>query len=813
MKNIKKALSLILALCLLAALPVSVSAASITDGQSQSVYVIDDETPVVFQFVPQKSGYYVFYSYGSEGYDPYGYVMDADKVLLVDGDDTENSMDFSISCYMTAGKTYYLAATCYSGSARYTVQIKSLISPTSIVFDRNTYEGTVGGTFYPQIVFSPADCAQEKVILSSSNENVVSIGETDEFCFGIPGTATVTATSESGLTATCTVRVNAPEELALNDPWTLDAAKGEQYLRFTAPADGWYGISSAGDEIDPYVEVLDDSLEGIVQDDETLPNDNFFAPFYLKAGQLRYFALSAPDCNTGTAVVTLQKLSSATAVSLPHRSITAYANTLCWLTPVYAPQICIPEELTWHSSNEDVVYVDQLGHASFLEPGKAVITVTSKTGKTDSVEVTVLPPPSDTELLDWGICGPNLLWQLSSSGTLTVSGSGEMYRLYDNNSHWDDHSSKIKKVILPDGITAIGYGAFLNCTALTEIDIPESVTGIDAGAFRNCYSLSWVTLPEQLEYLGQGAFDCCISLGHIFLPEGLKRLPNGAFRDCMSLYRLTLPNSLVSIGDHALSGCAIQSIDLPDTLKTIGYGAFAGSILSEILLPDGLTELRDFAFVNCSLEELTVPSTVTWLGSGFAAGNPLTTLHFTGSAPAFAKDALDDLVLTACYPAGNRSWTEGVRLQYGGTVTWVPEGDPGVTLQGTAIDGITLTLYQGTEAVETVTVQNGGYAFSKLQPGVYTLTASCLNRVTRSYTLTIAHSDLTCDVTLHLIGDVDGNGKVNIGDVAKINAHVKGSSLLTDPYWLECANVNGGKLNIGDSATLYAHIRGTKKLY
>ena len=85
--------------------------------------------------------------------------------------------------------------------------------------------------------------------------------------------------------------------------------------------------------------------------------------------------------------------------------------------------------------------------------------------------------------------------------------------------------------------------------------------------------------------------------------------------------------------------------------------------------------------------------------------------------------------------------------------------------------------------------------------------------MTRTYTLTIEAQDLTQDVTLHLIGDVDGNGKVNIGDVAKINAHIKGTSLLTDPYALECANINGGKLNIGDSAALYGHIRGTKKLY
>jgi hypothetical protein len=493
--------------------------------------------------------------------------------------------------------------------------------------------------------------------------------------------------------------------------------------------------------------------------------------------------------------------------------ITAYANTLCWLTAVYAPQISIPEELTWQSSNEDVVYVDQLGHASFLEPGKAVITVTTQTGKSDSVEVTVLQPPSGTDLVDWGICGPNLLWQLSAGGRLTVSGYGEMYRLYDNNSHWDDHSSKIREVVLPDGITTIGYGAFLDCYALAEIDIPGSVVRIESGAFRNCYTLSWVTLPEELEQLGQGVFDGCSSLEHIFLPDGLKRLPNAAFRNCASLYRITLPYSLVSIGDHALSGCAIQSIDLPDTLKTVGYGAFAGSGLSEVFLPEGLTELRDFAFVNCRLEELTVPATVTWLGSGFATGNPLTTLRFSGNAPFFGKDALDDLKLTACYPAGNRSWTEEVRQNYGGTVTWVPEGDPGVTLQGAALEGATLTLFQGEEAVETLTVQNGSYTFSKLQPGVYKLTATAPNRVTRSYTLTVAHTELTCDVTLHLIGDVDGNGKVNIGDVAKVNAHVRGSALLTDPYWLECANVNGGKLNIGDSASLYAHIRGTKKLY
>jgi hypothetical protein len=73
--------------------------------------------------------------------------------------------------------------------------------------------------------------------------------------------------------------------------------------------------------------------------------------------------------------------------------------------------------------------------------------------------------------------------------------------------------------------------------------------------------------------------------------------------------------------------------------------------------------------------------------------------------------------------------------------------------------------------------------------------------------------DLAQDVKIHLIGDIDGNGKVNVGDVSKLNSHLKGTNKLTDEYQINCANVNGGSLNMGDTAALYGHIKGTKKLY
>ena len=807
---IKKLLSFGLVLALLATLLLPVQAATISIGQPQSVTVVDDETPAVLQFTPTVSGYYVFYSFHSKSSDPSGYIMDDNKELLAQGDDTEAGMDFSISCYMTAGKTYYLAATCYSGSAQYTVQVDRLPSPTAMQFDQNNYTGAMGKSLYPEIIFSPADCAREAVTFSTSNEQVVRITEDGTFVLGIPGTATVTATSFTGLTAICTVTVTPPQSLALNTPWTLDATLGEQYLQFTAPADGWYGIVSEGDEIDPWVEVLDAGLEGLTEDDERLPGDNFFAPVYLQAGQLCYFCLNTNN-SSGTAQVTLKSLTSANTITLPDQ-LTGYSDTVCWLSPVYTPAVAIPEALNWTSSDETVVCVDSTGLVSFRNPGKAQITVTSETGKTDTVTVTVLPAPTDANLLDWGICGDNLQWRLTTSGTLTVTGSGDMYDLYNNPCHWDQYASQITQVLLPNTLTSIGYGAFLDCLKLTELRIPDSVRRIGGSAFSNCYALTQVTLPGQLEYLGPEVFDYCVSLSHILLPQSLKRLPNAVFRGCSALQQITLPGSLASIGDEAFADCAIPSIALPDSLKTIGFSAFSGAGLTQITLPDGLAELRDYAFVNCNLEELTIPASVTKLGCGFVTGNPIHTLRFLGNAPVFDSYALDYLTATAFYPAANRTWTEQILQNYGGSIQWTAEGNPGVTLSGSVKAGVSLTLSLGTEVLE-ITAEAGSYTFLNLLPGTYTLTATAQNHVPHSYTITIEEQDLTQDVTLHLIGDIDGNGKVNIGDVAKINAHIKGTSLLTDPYALECANINGGKLNIGDSAALYSHIRGTKKLY
>ena len=57
-------------------------------------------------------------------------------------------------------------------------------------------------------------------------------------------------------------------------------------------------------------------------------------------------------------------------------------------------------------------------------------------------------------------------------------------------------------VILPGGLTSIGYGAFFGCASLVSITVPGSVTSIWGSAFERCSSLAGVTIPGGVTSIG-----------------------------------------------------------------------------------------------------------------------------------------------------------------------------------------------------------------------------------------------------------------------------------------------------------------------
>ena len=115
--------------------------------------------------------------------------------------------------------------------------------------------------------------------------------------------------------------------------------------------------------------------------------------------------------------------------------------------------------------------------------------------------------------------GSNLTWTLDSEGVLTISGSGDMYNYgsSDFSAPWDGSRSRVKSVVIADGVTSIGEYAFFYCESLTSVTIPDSVTSIGKYAFFCCTSLTSVTIPDGVTSIGWRAFSNCTSLTDVYL--------------------------------------------------------------------------------------------------------------------------------------------------------------------------------------------------------------------------------------------------------------------------------------------------------
>ena len=160
--------------------------------------------------------------------------------------------------------------------------------------------------------------------------------------------------------------------------------------------------------------------------------------------------------------------------------------------------------------------------------------------------------------------------------------------------------NRLTSVVVPDSAVTVGYGVFASCSGLTNIyvspDHPTLAT-INGVLFDKtekklvCYPCAFKTseyaIPQGITAIGSGAFYDCSSLTSIVIPDSVTTIGEWAFTSCSGLTNITIPNSITTIGKEAFHGCT-------NILITVSRNSYAAQYCKDNNLPYTYPDAMDW---------------------------------------------------------------------------------------------------------------------------------------------------------------------------------------------------------------------------
>lgn len=260
----------------------------------------------------------------------------------------------------------------------------------------------------------------------------------------------------------------------------------------------------------------------------------------------------------------------------------------------------------------------------------------------DGVSVTVTGHALDYEHANGPLVIPESVnYQGTDYAVTNIGNSAFLYYFY------------LTSLSLPNSLTTIENSAFAYCSGFTgDLIIPNSVVTIEESAFFTCYSFDGdFVLGNSLTTIGDGAFNSCDGLhGVLNIPSSLESIGTMAFRycnfsgmtvdpanpvfdsrdNCNAIIRTStneliigcvnsfIPNTVTAIGEDAFCGLALTSIDIPNSVTTIGAGAYAFcfSATGDLTIPNSVEFIGAGAFTQCTglNGTLTIGESVKFIG-------------------------------------------------------------------------------------------------------------------------------------------------------------------------------------------------------
>ncbi len=131
-----------------------------------------------------------------------------------------------------------------------------------------------------------------------------------------------------------------------------------------------------------------------------------------------------------------------------------------------------------------------------------------------------------------------------------------------------------------------------------------------------------VTIPASaygmpVSEIGAMAFSQSENMTNIVIPDSVVSIGAGAFAQS-DLCSITIPDSVTNIGDWAFFYCTrLASAVIPSSVATIGVSAFAGcGALTTVTMPTGVTSLGDSAFEGCiGMTQVVLGASVAHIGN------------------------------------------------------------------------------------------------------------------------------------------------------------------------------------------------------
>lgn len=209
-------------------------------------------------------------------------------------------------------------------------------------------------------------------------------------------------------------------------------------------------------------------------------------------------------------------------------------------------------------------------------------------------------------------------------------------------------TSALTGIVIPEGVTRIGFQAFWQDSNLTNVTLPKSLKeiGVPTGqAFGGCTSLKngqfiiddiawWCSLTinggsNPLSYTKKFYSAPDVEVTDLVIPEGVTSIPQYAFYQCEGIKSVSLPSTLTTIGESAFTNTNIESVAIPAGAE-IGGSAFQRcENLTNVTIPEGVSKIGGSAFAYTGLTSLTLPSTITSMSQSFYGCADLATLTLT----------------------------------------------------------------------------------------------------------------------------------------------------------------------------------------